>query len=337
VSPYRLHDTHRDYLRDHRRRTKADERQRDARDGHDSYAHAHFLQDLKRPHGNAADEDQLRERGIHLHGQHNRREDHPGKETEHDDGTNETELLGKERKDEVRLGLGQKAIAGLGGVSKSLAEDATRTDGDLGLLEVVPVTRWVNRWVNENYESVELVLLEKVRKAVNHRRRHDKGRPDDDERNGHEHPVSLRAGADDDRGTDREDDETGSEVGEDEDETERETERGAYPDVVSQAADLAVELGSNRGHEEDGHELGELRRLKRLMDEWDLHPSGHALGGVTESRHLRKEHEHAVYDEEGRRHVRQRPIVIAPDDSRGDDADCDADEVLREVCLADGE
>ena len=71
MAPNGLDDTYHGELHQHGAGTKADERKRNARDGHKPDAHTDVLKDLKRPHAHQAHGDQLKEKRIALYGNAN--------------------------------------------------------------------------------------------------------------------------------------------------------------------------------------------------------------------------------------------------------------------------
>ena len=243
-------------------------------------------------------------------------------------------LLGKEGEHEVGLGLGNKAVERLGRIAKALAEETAGANGDHGLGEVVPVVCGVNVGVDEDDETVELILLEDMRYSLDHRRYDHERRDTDDEGDREEDPGARGAAHDDDGGADEEDDETRPEV-EGHDEEKRDEQRAAELRVVPERLYLAVILRRGRGHQEDDDDLGGLGGLESHGPEPD--PAHHAVHLVTEARDARENHEHASQDEERRGHARERPRVVAPHGDGRRESDGYAGEVAREVCLGNGE
>ena len=82
-------------------------------------------------------------------------------------GTEQAQLLPRDREDEVGLLLGHEAGPGLGAVEEPLAEQAAVADRDPGLLDVVARAARVERRVDEGEEPVDLVGLQH---AGGHRR-----------------------------------------------------------------------------------------------------------------------------------------------------------------------
>ena len=133
MPPHRLYHPHGHELRNHGGRTVADERKRDACDGHDAHAHAYLLEHLKRPHGSAAHADELAEHRLAAHAKNYRRENHPREEPKQHNPADKAELLSEKGKDEVGLGLRKKAVARLRGTTDALAEKPAGPHGDFCL------------------------------------------------------------------------------------------------------------------------------------------------------------------------------------------------------------
>ena len=60
------------------------------------------------------------------------------------------------------MGLGQKTRARLRRIANPLSEKPTGSDGDLCLLQVIPVSRGVNGRIDKDDKSIELIVLENL-------------------------------------------------------------------------------------------------------------------------------------------------------------------------------
>ena len=74
----------------------------------------------------------------------------------------QTELLAQDRKDEVGGPFGQKLQLSLGPVEPSLAENATGSDGDFGLDDVVARAQWVLFRVEKGDNTLALVVVHEM-------------------------------------------------------------------------------------------------------------------------------------------------------------------------------
>lgn len=129
-APDGLNDTHRGTLHEHGTRTETDERQRDAGNGHEPDAHADLLEHLEGPHADYAHRGKLQEQRIAPMGDANSRKNQDGKQSQENDGTDKTELLGEEGEDEIRVRLGKKSGTRLGGMTDPLTEEPARPHRD---------------------------------------------------------------------------------------------------------------------------------------------------------------------------------------------------------------
>lgn len=112
-------------VHDHERGAVADEGQRNARDRHKAAVHADVLQNLEEPHADDPHDDEHAEEVVGAAGDGEARHDEQGVQAEKRHDAHEPELLGQNAEDEVRGGLGQKAVGRLRGVADALAEQAT--------------------------------------------------------------------------------------------------------------------------------------------------------------------------------------------------------------------
>jgi hypothetical protein len=80
------------------------------------------------------------------------------KEAEQHDRADVAELLGEDREDEVGVLDRQQAEGVLGAVGQALAEEATRADGDLGLVELVAGALDVRERIEERGQPCLLVV-----------------------------------------------------------------------------------------------------------------------------------------------------------------------------------
>ena len=134
MSPDGLYNANGKYLRKHRSGAKTDEWQRNTRNWHDTNAHANILKHLKCPHGNTAHKGEFGKGIVKAHRKKHRRENHPCKERQHNQRTDETKLFRKKRKYEIGVCFGEKATACLGGIACPFAKKTTGPNGNFCLL-----------------------------------------------------------------------------------------------------------------------------------------------------------------------------------------------------------
>ena len=118
------------------------------------------------------------------------------------------------------------------------------------------------------------------------------------------------------------------------DEQERDEQGAAEARIVLECLDLPVILRGSRGHEEDDDDLRRLGGLEPHGSE--SHPAHHAAYIIAKAGNSRQHHQDAREHEQGGRHARERPHVVAPHENRDDEANRDSRKVTHEVCLGDG-
>src|ERR1700694_4244421 len=139
-----------------------DQRQRDAGDGQQPDVHAHVLDHLDQDQ----DEHPAGEQLAQPVGRHGGRPEEPDQQGAEDrqqhEAAKQPELLGEDRKHEVRRPLGHEAELALQPVQPALAEKAAGPDRDPGLHQVVPGTKGILAGVEEDLEAPSLVAVEYV-------------------------------------------------------------------------------------------------------------------------------------------------------------------------------
>ena len=220
-------------------------------------------------------------------------------------------------------------------MAQALTKEATRADGNERLLQVVGIIRIGFVGVDEDCQTVHLILLDQhvvAKERIKDRvERQDERNQTNQQGQGRQHPFAACTAHADDDGTRDQHDQARAQVAHGDDGQERNGQHTAELNVVANGIDAAVVLRAKRGHKEDGDELGELNGLKGQADTGDLDPARHAqTARIGQARNLGREDHNKVNDEQRRREIGNAAQVGAPDEYRQNRANTDTQQVSRE-------
>src|SRR5450759_3132579 len=292
-----------------------DERQRDARRGHDSDVHRDVHERLDRDVEHEQDDENRPAAVARVPRERQTARDEEAVEREKDRDAHEPPLLGERREDEVGVADGQETEPALGSLLPALAEDAARADRDSGLPDLVARAPRGEVRIEERADPVLLVILqEEPRPSDGERRRHDEDGP----------PAPWEAAEEARREEERQVRESDAEVRLQHDENHRHADgRGQRPDR-SRAQESAVVVLEDPREEQRDRDPRELRRL-------ELEPAAH-LDPRLRPRDPRAEHrqpeEHEKREAIEARRVLQEDAVVDREESAGGDEAEDREEDL---------
>src|SRR4029077_13805259 len=159
---HRLDEAQRRQRRDHGRSPVRDQGQRDSRDREQADVHTDVLDHLDKDHHEHPARQQLAE-SVRRHGRRPQETDQQqAEQREQDQASQEAELLGEDGEDEVGRPLGHEAELALQAVEPSLAEQASRADGNSRLQQVVACAEGVLVRVEKYLQPSALIAVEQV-------------------------------------------------------------------------------------------------------------------------------------------------------------------------------
>src|SRR5450756_782765 len=245
--------------RDERGAAVGDERQRDARRGHDADVHRDIHERLDRDVEDEQDDENRPAAVARVPREREGACDEEAVEREKDRDAHEPPLLGERREDEVGVADGQETEPALGSLLPALAEDAARADRDSGLPDLVARAPRGEVRIEERADPVLLVVLqEEPRPSDGERPRHDEDGP----------PAPGEAAEEERREEERQIRERDAEVRLQHDENHRHADgRGQRPDRA-RAQERAVVVLEDPRQEQRDRDPRELRRL-------ELEPAAH--------------------------------------------------------------